>query len=140
MRGTVALGPFALVLAACGLAAAAETPQSSFPLADGNRWTFRSPQVGGPRTMSVERGPNGLVVTGFPGAGKLRVRTAGATVQAWDSVDGRWEALLRFGAPAGSTYRVTLGGLPLWRAVAVTVASKRATIEDYEGRAYRACT
>jgi len=133
------IGAIAIALIGCGVAAAGPQP-SLFPLSDGNRWTFRSTTVGGARTVAVEQRPGALVLNGFPGLGALRVRTAGRTVEAWDAADRRWEALLRFGAPTGSAYRVSLGEAPLWRGVVVTVASKQATVHGSGGRAYRACT
>ena len=130
----------ALTACACASAGGAGPPRSLFPLADDNRWTFRSTAVGGARTMSVERQRGGLVLNGFPGAGPLRVRATGRTVEAWDTADRRWEALLRFGGPTGSAYRVSLGDLALWRGVVVTLESKRATVHGGGGRVYRACT
>ncbi len=139
MRWRRSIGAIAIALIGCGAAAAGPQP-SMFPLADGNRWTFRSETVGGVRTVAVEQRPGGLVLNGFPGVGPLRVRTSGRTVEAWDTADRRWEALLRFGAPTGSAYRVSLGEAPLWRGALVTVASKKATVFGSGGRAYRACT
>jgi hypothetical protein len=130
----------ALTACACVSAGSAGPPRSMFPLADDNRWTFRSMSVGGARTMSLEQQRGGLVLNGFPGAGPLRVRARGRAVEAWDTADRRWEALLRFGGATGSAYRVSLEDLALWRGVVVTVASKRATVRGSDGRAYRACT
>lgn len=139
MRWRRSIGVLAIALTGCGVAAAGPQP-SLFPLDDGNRWTFRSTTVGGVRTVGVEQRPGGLVLNGFPGVGPLRVRTTGRTVEAWDVADRRWEALLRFGAPTGSAYRVSLGEAPLWRGVMVTVTSKQATVRGSGGRAYRSCT
>lgn len=138
MRWRLSISVFAMAL--IGNVAAAGPQPNMFPLADGNRWTFRSDAVGGVRTLSVERRQGGLVLTGFPGVGPLRVRTTGKTVEAWDVADRHWEALLRFGAPTGSAYRASLSEAPLWRGVLVTVASKKATVHGSGGRAYRACT
>ncbi len=139
MRWRFSIGVLAMALIGC-MSAAAGTQPSMFPLADGNRWTFRSTVVGGVRTVAVEQRPGGLVLNGFPGVGPLRVRTTGRTVEAWDTADRRWEALLRFGAPTGSAYRVSLGEAPLWRGALVSVASKKTTVHGSGGRAYRACT
>jgi hypothetical protein len=139
MRWRRSIGAIAIALIGCGVAAAAPQP-SLFPLGDGSRWTFRSSTVGGARTVGVEQRAGGLVLNGFPGVGPLRVRTNGRTVEVWDTADGRWEALLRFGLPSSSSYRVSLGGAPLWRGVMVTLASKQATVFGSGGRAYRACT
>lgn len=117
----------------------AEQPPSLFPLADGNRWTLRDVETDAARTISVSEGEKGLVLSGLPGAPALRVRWSGDAVQAWDTADGRWEAILRFGLPAKSSYIVRLGNTLLWRNVVVTVASKRARIEDSRGRV-RVCT
>ena len=140
MRWRRSIGAIAVALLGCGAAAAGPPQPSLFPLGDGNRWTFRSMTVGGVRTVAVEQRPGGLVLNGFPGVGPLRVRTTGRTVEAWDATDQRWEALLRFGAPTGSAYRVSLGEAPLWRGAVVTLTSKQATVRASGGRAYRACT
>jgi hypothetical protein len=139
MRWRCSIGVLAMALIGCGVAAAGPQP-SLFPLNDGSRWTFRSTTVGGVRTVAVEQRPGGLVLNGFPGVGSLRVRTTGKMVEAWDTADRRWEALLRFGAPTGFAYRVSLGEAPLWRGVMMTVASKQATVFGSGGRAYRGCT
>jgi hypothetical protein len=87
--------------------------------------------------MSVRAG---RVLHGFPGAGDLRVRQVGKTVQARDLGDGRWEDWFRFGAPVKATYVVALSGTPLWRRVVVHLESKTATARDYGGKRYRGCT
>lgn len=115
-------------------AAVASAP-SPFPLGDGSRWSLRELDRGAARTISVRGG----VVRGLPGAGDLRVRGVGATVQAWDAGQQRWEALFRFGARAGTRYVVDLAGTGLWRSVVVTVAAKQAVVEDYDGRPRRGC-
>lgn len=119
-----------------GLVAVVATAPSPFPLADGSRWTLRGVDTGATRTISVRD----AVLHGLPGAGPLRVRRVGRTVQAWDATQQRWEPLFRFAAPAGSRYAVHLGGTALWRAVIVTVASKNAVVEDFDGRPRRGCT
>ena len=112
-------------------AAAASLPGSSrhfFPLQAGNEWTFQNVRYGGSETLSVARGGVGVFrLSGFPGASNLRVRWSGQTLQAWDVRERRWEALLRLGAPAGTRYAVNIAQ-PLWTRVAVTVASRRATV------------
>jgi hypothetical protein len=119
--------------------ASGEPQPSPFPLAEGNQWTLRDVETNAARTISVGKGEKGLVLSGLPGAPALRVRWSSDAVQAWDTADERWEAILRFGLPARSSYVVRLGNTLLWRNVVVTVASKRARIEDYEGRS-RVCT
>jgi hypothetical protein len=129
-----------LVLALGAVGSASGEPQPSpFPLAAGNAWTLRDVETNAARTISVSKGEKGLVLSGLPGAPALRVRWSGDTVQAWDASNERWEAIFRFGLPAGSSYTVRLGSTLLWRHVVVTVASKRARIEDYSGRS-RVCT
>jgi hypothetical protein len=119
----------ALVAAAGpGAATADRTAGSLFPLADGNRWTYRSSVVATPHTMAVDRRGSGLVLEGFPGAGPLRVRPVGASVQAWDAVDARWEPLLRLGAPTGSRLRVSLAAEPVWDGALLTVAATGARL------------
>ena len=112
---------------------AAVLPASSrqfFPLERGNEWTFENLQYGGEETITVARADGGVFrLEGFPGAPSLRVRWLGQTLQAWDTKDRRWEALFRFGAPAGTTYAVDLAQ-PLWSGVRVTVASRRATVSN----------
>jgi hypothetical protein len=126
-----------LVLAAT--AAAAPTP-SLFPLADGNRWTLRDSDRGATSTISVRRLGPAYLLRGFPGAGDLRVRADGQSVQAWDATQRRWEPFLPLGARAGTTQPVDLGATALWRNVLVTVASRNATIADDDGSELRGCT
>ena len=52
-----------------------------FPLTPGTHWTFRDVDSGAASSMAVRAG---RVLHGFPGAGDLRVRRNGKTVQAWD--------------------------------------------------------
>jgi hypothetical protein len=133
MARLISVGLLTLVLATAVGAQAVPRP-NPFPLADGNRWILRDPESSVARTMSVEARGQGLMLEGLPGAGALRVRWAGDSVQAWDTANDRWEALFRFGADAGDRYSVRLGDTVLWRHVVVTVASKRAQIEDMSGR------
>jgi len=99
-----------------------------FPLEPRNEWTFEDLRYGGESALSVTRaGAGAFGLDGFPGAPELRVRWSGETLRAWDAEDRRWEALLRLGARAGTTYAVDLPQ-PLWRGVHVTVASRRATV------------
>jgi hypothetical protein len=128
----------ALVAAAVPAATAADPPRL-LPLADGNRWVLRDPDLGGTRTISVARRPAGLVLRGVPGAGDLRVRAAGRAVEAWDAGDRRWEPFLRLGAATGTTYMVDLSATTLWRALTVKVASRQAVIEDGRGKVLRNC-
>jgi hypothetical protein len=108
---------------------AAALPEDSrhfFPLQPRNEWTFENVRYGGAETLSVGRASPGVFrLIGFPGAGTMRVRWSGQTLQAWDGEDRRWEALLRLGAPVGTKYAVDLPQ-PLWSRVQVTVASRRA--------------
>jgi hypothetical protein len=123
----------AALLLAAALAAplAAQARARPFlPLADGSRWTLTTPDGVGRTTMSVR----GATLHGLPGAGPLRVRAAGASVQAWDAAQRRWEPFLRLGAPRGSRYVVDLSGTLLWQAVEVTVATRAARVRDARGR------
>jgi hypothetical protein len=107
-------------------AASAEDSRRFFPLQPRNEWTFENRRYGGAETLTVARaGARAFRLDGFPGASSLRVRWSGQTLQAWDSDDRRWEALLRLGARSGTTYGVDLAQ-PLWSRVQVTVASRRA--------------
>jgi hypothetical protein len=137
MARWISVGLLTLMLGAATGAEAVPRP-NPFPLADGNRWTFRAVELNAARTMSVEQTGQGLVLSGLPGAPDLRVRWAGETVQAWDARNDRWEALFRFGAAAGDSYRVNLADTVLWRNVTVTVASKQARVEVSDGRERRA--
>ena len=128
-----------LAVGSAGGASASESPRDAlFRLADGARWTYRSAAVGTQRTMTLERGATGLVVEGFPGAGPLRIRAIGETIQVWDARDRRWEALLRLGARVGSRHRVALGAEPFWDPVVVEVASREARTRAL-GRVVRSC-
>jgi hypothetical protein len=105
-----------------------ENGRQLFPLRAGNEWSFASRPFGGTDTVTVASARRGVFrLVGFPGAPVLRVRWSGQSVQAWDAGDRRWEALLRLGAPAGTSYAVDLPQ-PLWSGVRVTVASRRATV------------
>jgi hypothetical protein len=126
----------AAVAAGAGAAAA----PSPFPLADGNSWTLLDPARGSTAVIAARRSGRSFLLRGFPGTGELRVRWVGSTVEAWDPADRRFEPLLRFGSRTGSTYRVDLGNAPLWRAVTVTVASKRAEVTDAGDTEHRGCT
>jgi len=120
----------AVAVALLLVASAAALPENSrrfFPLQPRNEWTFQNLRHGGAETLTVARARAGVFrLVGFPGAPTLRVRWSGRTLQAWDGKDRRWEALLRLGARAGTTYAVDLAQ-PLWRRAQVTVASRRAT-------------
>ena len=107
-----------------------------FPLAPGTHWTLRDIDSGAKTTIAVGKG---RVLHGFPGAGNVRVRNVGKTVQAWDAKDARWEPWFRFGAKAGQRYTVRLASTPLWQSVEVRV-SKTASARDYHGKTYRGCT
>ena len=107
-----------------------------FPLAPGTHWTLRDIDSGARTTISVGKG---RVLHGFPGAGDVRVRNVGKTVQAWDAKDGRWEPWFRFGAKKGERYTVRLASTLLWQSVEVRVASKTASARDYHGKTYRGC-
>jgi hypothetical protein len=132
-----------IAVAGCGAAAGEEAdlqaPPAPLPLADGNRWVLRDLESSSTATIAVTRRPSGLVLRGLPGAGDVRVRTAGRAVQAWDAVDARWEPFLRLGAPAGTRYAVALSGVPLWRSLTATVASRTAVVRDVRGRTLRNC-
>jgi hypothetical protein len=129
----VSVGLLTLSFGVAGGASAEPSP-SPFPLADGNRWTLRNVETNAAKTVSVRKEPEGFVVSGLPGAPALRVRWVGETLQAWDTADERWEAIFRFGGPAGKGYPVSLRNTLLWRNVVVTLTSKRATVEDFGGR------
>ena len=132
-----------IAVAGCGAAAGQEadlqTPPAPLPLADGNRWVLRDLESSSTTTIAVTRRPSGLVLRGLPGAGDIRVRTAGRAVQAWDAAGARWEPFLRLGAPAGTRYSVALSGAPLWRSLTVTVASRAAVVRDGRGKTLRNC-
>jgi hypothetical protein len=101
-----------------------------FPLERGNQWTFENVQYGSEETIAVTRANDGVFrLENFPGAPSFRIRWLGQTLQAWDTRNRRWEALLRFGAPVGTSYNVDLAE-PLWSRVRVTVASRRATVKN----------
>jgi hypothetical protein len=112
---------------------------SQFPLAAGNTWYLADAENGAGSQVSVHARANGLLLRGFPGSGDLRVRRAGLAVEAWDPADGRWEAFLRLGAPAGTHYKVDLARTGLWRNLVVTVASRKLEVEDARGRSLRGC-
>ena len=128
--------PATLAILALGVAgsASAQQARSPLPLADGNQWTLVDVETDVAKTIAVNRVGTSFVLSGLPGAPALRVRWAGQTLQAWDTSNSRWEAMFRFDAPAGTSYAVRLGNTFLWRNVTVTLASKRARVEDYEGR------
>jgi hypothetical protein len=119
------------------LALVAAVASLLFPLTPGTHWTLRDIASGARTTISVGKG---RVLHGFPGAGDVRVRNAGKTVQAWDAKDGRWEPWFRFGAKKGERYMVRLASTLLWQSVEVRVASKTASARDYHGKTYRGCT
>jgi hypothetical protein len=133
MTRWISVGLLTLSLGAAGSTSAEPSP-SPFPLAAGNRWTLRDIETNVARTISVRKEAEGLVLTGLPGAPPLRVRWAGETLQAWDVADERWEAIFRFGGPAGKGYAVNLGSTLLWRNVVVTLDAKRAPVSDLNGR------
>jgi hypothetical protein len=110
---------------------------SLFPLTPGHRWTFRDVESGA-KVVIVMR--PGHVLHGFPGAGDLRARALGKTVEAWDEEDGRWETWFRFGAPVKTAYAVELEGTPLWQKVEVRVAATSAAVRDRGGKLHRGCT
>ena len=140
MRHIPVLAVLVLVLAgSLGSAAGAGVQPSLLPLAEGNRWLLRDVEVGSTATVSVARGPSGLVLRGLVGAGELRVRAAGRAVEAWDPSAGRWEPFLRLSAAAGTTYSVDLAGTTLWRSLVVTVASRAAVVHDGRGKTLRNC-
>lgn len=129
--------------AGCG-AAAGDSADSTvapalLPLADGNRWVLRDVERGSTAAISVAREPSGLVLRGLPGAGELRVRATGGSVEAWDPGSARWEPFLRLRAPVGTRYKVALTGAPLWRSLTATVASRSAVVRDARGKTLRNC-
>jgi hypothetical protein len=123
----------AVVVALAVVPPAAALPangRSYLPLQPRNEWTFEDLRYGGESALTVTRASAGVFgLEGFPGAPELRVRWSSQTLQAWDPEDRWWEALLRLGARAGTTYAVDLPQ-PLWRGVQVTVASRRATVHN----------
>jgi hypothetical protein len=140
MRRHTSLAVLPLALLAVGSTGTAGNESSLMPLADGNRWTRRDVASRAPTTISVRRRAGGFVLSGFPGTGELRIRPAPQAVEAWDPGDRRWEPFLRFGLPVRARYPVDLRGTALWRSVRVVVASKRAIVRDFQGRARRGCT
>jgi len=136
MTRLISVGLLAIVLNTAAGASGQPRP-SPFPLEAGNRWTLRHAETDVARTLSVRQQDAGLVLHGLPGAAPLRVRSAGETVQVWDTSNRRWEGLFRFGERAGDSYLVRLGDTLLWRNVVVTVASKRAQVTDDGGRTRR---
>jgi hypothetical protein len=129
----VSVGLLTLSVVMVGSVSAEPSP-SPFPLAAGNRWTLRDTETNAARTISVRKEAEGMVLSGLPGAPPLRVRWMGETLQAWDVADDRWEAIFRFGGPAGKGYAVSLGNTILWRNVVVTLNAKRAAVDDFAGR------
>jgi hypothetical protein len=125
--------------AADGAPAGSSRQPALLPLADGNRWVLRDVERGSTAAISVARKPSGLVLRGLPGAGELRVRVAGQSIQAWDPLGARWEQFLRLGAPAGTRYKIALAGAPLWSSVTVTVASRSVVVQDARGKTLRNC-
>ena len=125
--------------AAAGESADSSPPSALLPLADGNRWVLRDVERGSTAAISVARMASGFVLRGLPGAGELRVRAAGQSVEAWDPVGARWEPFLRLGAPAGTRYKVALAGAPLWSSVTVTVESRSVVVHDARGKTLRNC-
>ena len=117
---------------------AAMTPPRLLPLAAGNRWVLRD-DSGGTQTISVSRGPSGLVLRGLPGAADVRVRAAGSAVEVWDAGDRRWEPLLRLGAAVGTSYLVELSGTPFWQSLTVRIASRQVVVHDGRGKTLRRC-
>ncbi len=140
MRNIPALTVVVLVLAgSLDSAAGAGVPPSLLPLTEGNRWVLRDVQRGGTQAVSVARGPSGLVLRGLVGAGDLRVRAAGRSVEAWDASAQRWEPFLQLGAAPGTSYTVDLPGTALWRSLVVTVASRTAVVHDGRDKTLRNC-
>lgn len=135
----IALAAIAAALAAAGSDIRAAGP-THFPLAGASTWYLTDEQTAAGSTISVHAGTGGgIVLRGFPGAGDLRVRRAGAAVQAWDAGEKRWEPFLRLGAAVGTRYTVALSREPLWRSVVVGVVSREAAVEDARGRERRNC-
>jgi hypothetical protein len=119
-----------LVAVPCASAGTAEQVRRYFPLQHGNSWTYENLRWGGHATVSAVRERPGVFrLAGFPGAERLRVRWSGQALQAWDAEQTRWEALLRFGAVAGTSYRVDLPP-DLWQDVRITVVSRSAVVRS----------
>ena len=139
MRGSILIAIAVLGLLAVGVAGAASTV-SHFPLSAGNTWYLVDAKNASASTVSVRtRSAGGVFLRGFPGTGDLRVRRAGAGVEAWDAADSRWEPFLRLGATAGTRYRVDLPRTGLWRNLLVLVASRQLEVEDARGRRFGDC-
>ena len=130
MRYPILIGTLALAVA--GGASAGGEPDY-MPLADGNTWYLAELDGGAPLRVTAVKRSQAFVLRNFPGAGDLRVRARGSAVEAWDESADRWEPFLRLGARTGTRYVVDLAGTA-WRRVTVTVASRRAVVEDAEGR------
>ena len=139
MRGWIPIVLASFGLLATGAAGATSTV-SHFPLAAGNTWYLADAKNASASTVSVRtRSAGGLFLRGFPGTGDLRVRKAGASVEAYDVADSRWEPFLRLGAAAGTRYKVDLARTGLWRNLLVVVASRQLEVEDARGRRFRGC-
>ncbi len=107
-----------LVLAAIVAAAqpvSAQSNRSYFPLSQGNSWTHQHQPDEMETYLSVSDSFNGIYqVSGIPGAQSgLWVTWGGSTLYAWRPSTRAWVPFLRFGATAGTTWRVTLD-YPFW--------------------------
>jgi hypothetical protein len=117
-------------------AAPPENARRFFPLEPRSAWTFEDTGSGGTSSMTVTRARAGrFQLERFPGARHLRVRWSGQTLQAWDTAQRRWEALLPLGAKAGTRSRVDLPP-PLWNDARITVASRQTAVRSGR-RSYR---
>lgn len=119
--------------------------ETYFPLHEGNRWSYEGDYPGTPLATTTAR-VDGRLWSGvthlsdFPGfAGGVWVAFAGTDLHVWNPAIGTWVSFLRFGAPAGSQYLVSLG-LSGWWAVRVRLESKTAEVRDpYLARTFRNC-
>lgn len=137
-RDAIAVAVTVAVVLVPSAAGVSESGRKYFPLQPRNHWTFQDLRFAGTDTVTVARARAGTFrLNGFPGAPSMRVRWAGQTLQAWDGADRRWEAFLRLGAKAGTSYAVDLPH-QLWSRARVTIASRRATVHNpVLGRTHR---
>ncbi len=119
----------AVLLCASAGIASADHYRKYFPLQQGNSWTYDSLSWEAQSQVKVEAEFSAMhYVTNLPTLGGAWLAWSGTTLYIWDTADVRWEPFLRFGAPAGTTYAVSLPDTGLWNSVTVTVAAKYATV------------
>lgn len=119
------------VLAAALAAAAPAYANHKFPLQEGNKWTHKNLKFGGVSGMAVAQEYYGMFrLEGFPGGGDdFWVAWGGSTLYAWNWQTSEWKPFLRFGAPAGTKYKINLG-TTFYNNVEVTVAQHNLSFTD----------